>query len=293
MAIGTTDLPRRRVHTREHLMNPNLFDQVSKRFSENRVSRRTAVSTSLAAGAAAVTGTSLAAAQDATPMATPESVASPIVDQPPSQLFVQSFQSGSIAPSASEFGTHTVTLEQGLGQTIVFTDRPSREVFTSPTPAFLDGLGFPADNPPNAAILIDAGDGTTDIAVVELFNPTYDEATHTATYDIAMLANWQNDLELGFQQEPADLSNVAPEFGATHLFIDGCNRSYDCVWWNGGDPITKGTLWDVPQTWWWNKYECIPDGTADTHTLEEVGAYWAQKCNETFSACEGRCDLFF
>ena len=276
-------------------MNLNLFDQVSKRFSDTRLTRRTAVATSLAAGAAAVTGTGIAAAQDATPVASPEAavVVLPPVDDTPTQLFVQAFQSGSLAPSTSAFGTHTVTLAQGMGQTIVFTDRPSREVGTSPTPAFLDGLGFDADNPPNAAILIDAGDGTTDIAVVELFNPSYDEATHTATYDIAVLANWQNDLELGFHEEPVDLSNVATEFGATHLFIDSCRPgAYPCVWWNDGHPATKGTLQNVPVTWWYDGHGCVPDGTADTHTLNEVYAYWAQKCNDTFAACEGRCQLW-
>ncbi len=275
-------------------MNPNLFEQISRRFSDARLTRRTAVSASLAAGAAALTGTGIAAAQDATPVASPETVALPPVDDVPTQLFVQSFQSGSIAPSASEFGTHTVTLDHGLGQTIVFTDRPSREVGTSPTPAFLDGLGFDADNPPNAAIVIDVGDGTTDIAVVELFNPTYDDTTHTATYDIAVLANWQNDLELGFQDEPADLSNVAPHFGATHLFIDGCRRDYQtpCVWWNEGHPDTKGYLQNVPVTWWYDGHGCVPDGTADTKTLDEVYAYWAQKCNEAFPACENRCVLW-
>ncbi len=169
-----------------------------------------------------MTGIRATAAQDATPAATPEVVSPPAMDNPPAQLFVQSFRSGSIAPSTSTFGTHTVTLEQGLGQTIVFSDRPARDVFTAPTPAFLDGFGFDADNPPNAAMLMETADGETDIAVVELFNPTYEEATHTATYDIAVLANWENGLELGFHEAPIDLSDLSDSFGATHLFIDDC-----------------------------------------------------------------------
>lgn len=273
-------------------MNPNRFDAVTRLFADRRLSRRTAVSASLAAGAAAVAGMG-SAAQDATPEAPSETVAMPDVEPSSTQLFVQAFQSGSIAPLASDLGTHRITLDHGLGQTIVFTDRPSREVGTSPTPAFLDGLGFDDDNPPNAAIVIDVGDGTTDIAVVELFNPSYDEATHTATYDIAVLANWQNDLEFGFQDEPADLSNVAPHFGATHLFIDGCRPgAYPCVWWNEGHPDTRGTLQNVPVTWWWDGHGCVPDGTADTKTLDEIHAYWNQKCNEAFPACENRCYLW-
>ncbi len=253
-------------------MNPNLFAQITRRFGDARLTRRTAaVSTSLAA-------------QDATPQV----AYLPATEKPPTQLFVQSFQSGRIAPSASKFGTHTVTLAQGMGQTIVFTDRPSREVFTTPTPAFLDGLGFEADNPPNAAILMEAGDGTTDLAVVELFNPTYDEATHTATYDISVLANWQNDLEMGFQQEPTDLANVATEFGATHLFIDDCGfGTLDCLI----DEEIVATLVYVPLTYFGPDTGCFPYAPGPG-TLDSTRTYYAAKCNEIYpDACEGRCDV--
>ena len=271
-------------------MEPRLFDQISQHFSERRLSRRAALGTGLAAGAAAMTGVGTTAAQDATPVATPEGTA---LAPEPTELFVQAFRSGSIAPATGEFGTHTVTLAQGMGQTIVFADRPSRNVSTTPTPAFLAGLGFDADNPPNAAMLLDAGGGVTDIAVVELYNPTYDEATHTATYDIAVLANWQNDLELGFQEEPLDLSNVVADFGVAHLFIDGCPSTLPCAWWNDGHPDVKGYLQDVPATRWWDRGgKCIPDGTAETRTLDEVYAYWATRCNEAIPACEGRCALW-
>jgi hypothetical protein len=138
---------------------------------------------------------------------------------------------------------------------------------------------------------MDAGDGTTDIAVVELFNPSYDEATHTATYDISVLANWQNDLELGFQEEPADLSNVAADFGATHLFIDGCeNTNVPCVWWEEGNPWVKGTFYFVPWSLWYEVYKCVPVvPDAGFLTVEEVTAYYTSKCNDEIPDCEGRC----
>ncbi len=265
-------------------MNPHRFDTVTKLFADRRLSRRTAVHVSLAAGSAAVTRIGTAAAQDATPAATPEVMALPLVDQPPAQLFVQAFRSGSIAPSASEFGTHTVTLAQGMGQTIVFTDRPSREVFTAPTPAFLDGLGFSADNPPNAAIVIDAGDGTTDLAVVELFNPSYDEATHTATYDISVLANWQNDLEMGFQQEPTDLSNVAAVFGATHLFIDDCPPVTMACYRSGQLMGFIEGLYRRVQS---SEGTCELVPPADIPDFGRVGY-----CNLHFETCATRCDGF-
>lgn len=58
-------------------MNPTVFDQISQRFSERRLSRLAALGTSLAVGAAAVAGIGTTAAQDATPVATPDVVAPP------------------------------------------------------------------------------------------------------------------------------------------------------------------------------------------------------------------------
>ena len=60
------------------------------------------------------------AAQDATPEA--------MNDENTSYLFLQSFQSGSIVAKDGEADTFTLTLEQGLGQTIYFSDRPERIV---------------------------------------------------------------------------------------------------------------------------------------------------------------------
>ncbi len=276
-------------------MQSNRFGQISNLFGERRLSRRAALAqgAGLAAGGAAIVGMN-AAAQDATPDASPvPSVTLPPNDDGVTNLFVQSFQTGSIAPSTSTFGTHTVTLEQGMGQTIIFADRPSRDVGAAPTPQFLDGLGFDADNPPNAAILMETGQGATDIAVVELFNPTYDEATHTATYDIAVLANWQNDLELGFQEAPIDLSELPASFGATHLFIDSCeNRNVNCYLPNP-DPYTRGpvvaTFPGQKSCYWFSKLACNLCTPSDAQTDEDLERYWSQTCNNTFPACNNTC----
>ena len=269
-------------------MNPNRFDRISSLFGERRLSRRAAVTkgAALAAGGAAIAGH--AAAQDATPVAEATAITLPDTGDKTMFLFVQSFQSGNIAPAAGDYGTHTVTLEQGLGQTIYFADRPSREVGANPTPAFLDGLGFEADNPPNAAILMDAGDGTTDIAVVELFNPTYDEATHTATYDIAVLANWQNDLELGFQDAPSDLSNLPAEFGTAHLFIDDCSdRQIKCFNLRGSNVGKAGTFTGQSSCWssYWAK--CMPCTPNSARSYDDFNTFWGNMCNSAFPAA---CD---
>ena len=58
--------------------------------------------------------------------------------------------------------------------------------------------------------------------MVELFNPAYDEATHTATYEVAVLEEWEDELGVGFTETPADLAALGRAFGAAHLFIDDC-----------------------------------------------------------------------
>jgi hypothetical protein len=210
-------------------MDASRFDRIAQVFAERRLSRRPAVTASVAAGVATATA---AAAQEATPPASP--AASPVADyelgsyDKTMYLFVQSFQSGSLVPNEAD-DRHTLTLAQGLGQTIYFGDRPSRDVGVTPTAQFLEGLGFTEDNPPNAALIVDTGEGETDLAVLELFAPTYDTATHTATYQVQGLEAWEESLDLGLQDAPTDLSGITPDFGAAHLLIDDClDGQVDC-----------------------------------------------------------------
>ena len=164
-------------------MDPNRFESITKLFASRRLSRRRVVAeaaTGLAAGTATVAGLHMTtAAQEATPL--------PHADHGPAMLFVQSFESGSIVPKAGEAGRYTMTLDRGLGETIYFSDRPDRIVGSTSTAAFLNGLGFLDDNPPNAAILTHNPDGASTLAVVELFNPIYDEETATLAYDVSVL----------------------------------------------------------------------------------------------------------
>ncbi len=172
-------------------MDVSRFDTIAKLFAGRRLSRRQALTqggTGLAAGALAAAGLTTAtgvAAQDATP-------ATGQTRPEPEMLYLQSFQSGSIAPKDGEGGTFTLTLEQGLGQTIYFSDRPDRIVGAMPTEYFLNTLGFPDDDPPNAALLIERAPGEVEIAVVELFNPVWEGTSPGVTYDIQGLANGKN-----------------------------------------------------------------------------------------------------
>jgi hypothetical protein len=226
------------------------------------------------------------AAQDATPAAGGEGTLSSS-----EFLFVQSFESGSIAPKDGAEGTYTVTLQHGLGQTLYFSDRPERIVGVASTSQFLDGLGFSPDNPPNAALVIGSDDGGTDIAVVELTNPTYDEASSTATYDVSVLENFASDVDMQLQADPVDLATVASSFGSAHLFIDDCpNDTISCIAPYYGDQMqTVGTFEN--QGFCYDYLLCIPC-VPYGHNPPYRGAvvdYWSETCNTTYAACDGKC----
>jgi hypothetical protein len=267
-------------------MDARHFDQITKLIARRRLSRRQALSKvapALAAGLLGVASVRQGAAEDAS--ATPSAGDAEKV----THMFVQSFQSGSIAPKEGTDDTYTVTLEDGTGQTIYFADRPSRDVGAVPTGPFLDGLGFSEDNPPNAAIVIDTGDGETDIAVVELLNPTYDDATQTATYDVQVLANWQESLEVGLAEAPTDLAAIAPTFGPAHLFIDDCSdQSLICCTGYSLEisfacEEQHGTFGPMGFCWEFGDFCCRPCESKDQ-------LYWNAKCNALFPGCQGNCN---
>lgn len=268
-------------------MQPDRFDTISRMFASRRLSRRRAM-TEVGAGVAAATlATGLArtaGAQNATPVASP---VSPDATHGPTTLFLQAFQQGSVAPKDGEEGTYTVTLEQGLGQTIYFSDRPDRIVGATPTAQFLQVLGFEPDNPPNAALVVDVGEGQTDIAVVELLNPSYDEATHTAAYDVRTLAAWEQSLEVGFQEEPADLSFLPASFGSAHLFIDDCpDATMQCI-----DRNSREVVGEIPNEdhdgycYSYFNVACLPCAPVWDYQGNENAAYWGGQCAERFEEC--------
>ena len=218
----------------------------------------------------------------------------------PAFLFVQTFQSGSIAPADGAEGRFTLSLESGAGQTIFFSDRPDRMVGAGPTPEVLDWLGFPDDNPPNAALVFKKEDGDTDIAVVELFTPVYDEATHGMTYEIEVLANWQQELDMAFGEAPRDLSTIDPNFGSAQLFIDSevdAEGIFDCpdhdlvCYTGGGNPYNSavGTIANADHDGF-----CVQRPTLICYPCSAPadGGSWADECNRRFSDCGGNCSYY-
>jgi len=267
-------------------MDAKRFDAVARLFAGRRSRRQVLAEagTGLAAGALAATGLTAAAAQDATPAAEEGG-------EKTMYLFLQAFRSGSVAPTAGSDGRYTLTLEQGLGQTIYFSDRPERIVGASPTPQFLEGLGFTEENPPNAALVVETEDGQTEIAVVELFSPAYDAATRTATYEVAVLEEWEASLEVGFHQTPADLAAFGDHFGAAHLFIDDCaNEEIACYLvseTNLDDLTNVGSFGVQGFCYNWLRCEpCEPGYHVKSDTCQSF-RYWRDACSASFSQCAG------
>lgn len=216
----------------------------------------------------------------------------PTAETGPTMLFVQSFRRGSIFAKPNDPETFTIVLEEGLGQTIAFSDRPNRDVGTIATPVFLDTLGFEADNPPNAALVLETAAGESDIAVVELLNPTYDETTHTATYDIKVLANWENSLELGFTEAPIAIGDIAATFGNAHVLIDSCPDG-DIYCYNGKQYVNGfNNHVHGGYCYQWSTTHCLPC-TPWFDDYDDMVLYWARRCNESFpAACAGNCRAY-
>lgn len=208
-------------------MNAEQFDRIATRLSAHRANRRTVLH-AMGAGVAAVsmgaTSTRFAHAQDATPVADvmPDTVHPAAAADRSEFLFVQSFASGSVAPVGGEDGRFTLTLDGTNPHTVYFSDRPERVFGLATTTAFLDGLGFTPDDPPNAALVVTTEHGDEDVLIVELFDPVWDEASGTLTYSVQVLADYAES-GLAFAAMQQTDFELPASFGQGGIFIDGCS----------------------------------------------------------------------
>lgn len=250
------------------------FDSLSRLLSSSSSRRSAVIGASATLASTTAFGAVRAAAQNATPAATP--AASPVAattEQVPF-LFVQSASSATYGqPDAGS--PHRLTLKGHTGGTIFFSDRPERIFGEAPTQQFLDGLGFAASDPPNAAIVTTNTDGTSDVLIVELTSPAFDAATGELSYAVSALETYTGDGLAFAASKQTDLT-LAADLGITSLFIDDCsNGSASCSTSNDcfGN-ISYGRCWN------WSDFECEtcwqPDALND-------------ECNSTFSGCNGEC----
>lgn len=202
------------------------FDSIAARLAAHRASRR-----AFAGAAAGIAAISLGATegrrtvgQDATPAADtlPDSVHPGAGADITEFLFVQSFAGGSIAPRDGVASGYTLTLDGANPQTIYFSDRPERVFGLATTSAFLEGLGFTPDDPPNAALVVTTEDGTEDVLIIELFDPVWDEGNGTLTYTIQVLSDY-SEPGLAFAALRQTDFDLPETFGQGGLFVDGCS----------------------------------------------------------------------
>jgi hypothetical protein len=240
------------------------------------MSRRSALAAGAGIGGLAIVSAAApAAAQDATPDT--EGVT-------PSYLFVQSFDSGSLTPIEGENGRFVLELHGEHGRTIGFADRPERLVGSTPTEVFLAGLGFEAENAPNAALVFEPSPGETDIIVLELLNPRYDKGNQTLIYDVALLDSFSAQSGLTFQEAPRPPDPAGEEFGLAQLFIDSdddvCGNIDHCINPNNNyvNDFPGGPV-DLCET---SPFHC---NVCDGRSLEQL----AQVCNSAYRFCENNC----
>lgn len=193
-------------------------------------------------------------------------------------MFVQTAHSGSFIPVPGNENLYNVTLSGVSPTTIAFSDRPYRTVVQAPMQKFLDGLGFSAKNPPNAAIEVLGAKEDEDVVVVELLNPVYDEANQTLQYTARILE--QPDHSYAEFNNRSD-KKLPATFGPAAMFIDGCPTRCVCCYPKNG-PVCAYYC-GVPMCWKWT-YGC---GACRDQTpiCQEKGG---KNCNTWDDLCDSK-----
>lgn len=142
------------------------------------------------------------------------------LDEPVTYIFVQEGAGGSFVMGDS--GDYILTINDVIPYTIYFSDRPARDAGFVEMDQFIEGFSFDPNNPPNAAVMLSEGDEESDVVIVELTEPQYDEATSTLTYTAKILqdyyfeSEWPQDLISGADDA------IPEEFGKVAIVIDDC-----------------------------------------------------------------------
>ena len=179
-------------------------------------------------------------------------------------LFLQTSTGGTLV--ANDDGSFDLTLDGHHGGTIYFSDRPERVFGVSPTDDFLETLGFPKKNPPNAALLVNSGN-KEDVAIVELFDPVFDEELGRLTYRVKLLDAY-DETGLDHVADQITASDLPAEFDKATLFIDDCSDLSECckdTWWGGTSCEPLPSL-SAPRAkcWSWENLRCelcFPDAS--------------------------------
>ena len=257
------------------------LDGLLETIAQRRANRRTALAGGLA-GALSLAGGKLARAQDATPVASDDTVY-------PMFLYVQLAEGGAWTQSEDDPEIYELALYGIASQTAYFSDRPERIVGTMETVNFLEMLGFTPVNPPNAAAVVRTPEGERDVLVIELFDPVYsrtfgEDAETSLTYRARVLDAYHGD-DLDSWYDEQDDPELPSEFTSVSLFIDDCPNISRCI--DAGIPsngvVDKGPVPGGP-------YQGCPD--FELGVCYACGSSWddmAAVCNATYPDCADRC----
>jgi hypothetical protein len=131
-------------------------------------------------------------------------------------LFTQNTHTGTLKPIAGRDDVFTLTLDQPAPDVTVFTDRPVRSASTESLSSFVDQWeqrGF-AQDPPNAALVLDQQPDDADTAIFKLADPMYEASSGAVSYTATHVREGS-----AAQQSDEDI-DPPQSFGDAHLFID-------------------------------------------------------------------------
>ena len=154
-------------------------------------------------------------------------------------IFIQEGSSGGFVNDGS--GNYTLTLNDVVPYTVFFADRPARDTGFVPMDKFLKGFDFGVNNPPNAAIILPDENETSDMVVVELTKPQYNNTTQTVTYNAKQLKEYS--FNSGWLKDHAsEVDPAIPErFGTVEVVIDGCPCMHVT---SGCDSNCRNSCWE-------------------------------------------------
>ena len=129
----------------------------------------------------------------------------------PEFFAIQHAQSGLI--SEINKTAYSLELNNVADTTILFSDRPDRIVTTVSTSDFIGnwsvGENSYAINPPNAVLMVDESE-KQDIAIIELFNPIYDNDKKVLKYEATLDNSTSVDLSREFGQSTIVIDDSRP-----------------------------------------------------------------------------------
>ncbi len=162
-----------------------------------------------------------------------------VSDEGYTYIFVQEGTGGSFVDDES--GNYTLTINGVLPYTVYFSDRPARDAGMVEMEQFIEGFSFDPNNPPNALLIIREGEEESDMIVVELTEPKYNETTETLTYKARLTADYEFESEWPKDLLPGEDDEIPEEFGDVVIVVDDC----PCVPYGTCDSDWRNSCWHV------------------------------------------------